>query len=152
MFTWEHKVLLSLSVCFLVGLGIFMWVEHIVDEFWAIGLPLKVGGLVINHWSTFWVFVSGLSVLTIMRAILRHTVECDVDGERVSKENAYMTYEKVFWWVIWDIYEKLMDVFTILLAVMRFDIWALLFIVHIVTVFTLHACRITTGRRPRIVY
>ena len=149
MFPWWHKILLSASVLFLVVLGILLWVEHVVDDFWSMGLPLKVGSLEIDDWRTFFLLIVGLSVLTCMRAVLKETVEVDIEMARQKKRITRMTFSLACWRTLWDIYEKLMDMFTILLAVMRFDIWIILFIVHACTVFSLHACGISKGRMPR---
>ena len=132
-----------------MGLWILLWAEHVVDEFYAIGLPLQVGGLTIKKWSTFWVFISGLSILTILRAYIKHTIERRIDSERAHLQEPIMTTDRMFWWVLWDVYEKIVDTSTILIAVLRIDIWFLLFTVHIMTVTYLLARKLNPGRRPR---
>lgn len=149
MLSHLHKILLLASVGFLLALGILLWVEHVVDDFWTMGLPLKVGSLEIDEWPTFYMFIIGLSILTCMRAVLKETVEIDIESARVGNIQTRMTFSLACWRTLWDVYEKLMDMFTILLAVMRFDIWIILFIVHACTVFILHASGISNGRTSR---
>lgn len=149
MFSQSHKVLLLVSIAFLLILWRLLWIEHVADDFWAMGLPIQVGGLTIRTWATFWIFIVGMSVLTILRAIIKHTAERDVIRVRAEKWEARMTWDMLWWWVVWDVYEKLVDVSTILIAVLRFDIWLILFVVHMVTVVILHALKIHQGRMDR---
>lgn len=149
MFSQSHKVLLLASIAFLLILWRLLWIEHVADDFWAMGLPIQVGGLAIRTWATFWIFIVGMSVLTILRAIIKHTAERDVIRVRAEKWEARMTWGMLWWWVVWDVYEKLVDVSTILIAVLRFDIWLILFVVHMVTVVILHALKIHQGRMDR---
>lgn len=149
MFSQSHKFLLLVSIAFLLILWRLLWLEHVADDFWAMGLPIHVGGLAIRTWATFWIFIVGMSVLTILRAIIKHTAERDVIRVRAEKWEARMTWGMLWWWVVWDVYEKLVDVSTILIAVLRFDIWLILFVVHMVTVVILHALKIHQGRMDR---
>ena len=149
MFSQTNKILLVSSILTLLLLWVWVWVEHIADDFWSVGLPIQVGGLVIRNWSTFWIFITGMSILTILRATLKHTVERDVVSARAQKDTGRMTYEKLTWWVVWDVYEKFIDTSMVLIAVLRFDIWFILFIVHVSSVFLLHWVQIHQGRLPR---
>lgn len=149
MFSPTHKLLLLVSIAFLLFMWWLLWLEHVADEFWTVGLPIQVGGLSIRTWTTFWLFINGMSVLTILRAIIKYGPERDVIRVRADKWEARMTWDTLWWWVVWDVYEKLVDVSTILIAVLRFDIWLILFVVHMVTVVILHALKIHQGRMER---
>lgn len=149
MFSQNNKILLVSSLTCLLVLWVILWLEHVADEFWTVGLPVEVGGLVIRSWVTFWVFLSGMCILTTLRAILKHTVERDVIRARANTIETRMTPDDVLWWVLWDVYEKIVDTSTILIAVLRIDIWFLLFTVHIMTVTYLLARKLNPGRRPR---
>lgn len=149
MFSPGNKIVLVSSILLLCVLWVILYAEHVADDFWDVGLPVRVGGLVIRTWTTFWVFMLGMSFLTVMRAILKHTVERDVVSARASRQQTRMTWNALRWWVIWDVYEKFIDVSMILIAVVRFDIWFILFVVHVFTVFLLHYIQIHDGRLPR---
>jgi hypothetical protein len=149
MFSQGNKILLVSSIVALLLLWVLLWAEHVTDDFWSVGLPIQVGGLVIRNWSTFWIFITGMSILTILRATLKHTVERDVVSARAQKDVERMTYQKLTWWVVWDVYENFMDTSMVLIAVLRFDIWFILFFVHVTTVFLLHWMKIHQGRVQR---
>ena len=149
MFSQNNKILLVSSLTCLLVLWVILWLEHVADEFWTVGLPVEVGGLVIRSWVTFWVFLSGMCILTTLRAILKHTVERDVIRARANTIETRMTPDDVLWWVLWDVYEKIIDTSMILIAVLRFDIWFILFFVHMLTVFSLHWAKVHDGRVPR---
>ena len=149
MFSTSNQRLLILSIVLVILVLVLLYYENAATDFWQLGLPLEVAGFEIRSPAVFWCVMVGLSMLTALRAVIHHTAEREVDVVRADPQRERLTCCDVFWWVTWDVYERLMDTLTILIAVLRFDVWLGLFIVHVVTVATLHGSDVTMGRLPR---
>lgn len=149
MFSASNQRLLLVSVAVTVVVLALLYYENAAADFWQFGLPLEVAGFEIRSAAIFWTVVGCLSVLTALRAVMHHTAEREVDQTRAAPEQPRTTWCDVFWWVVWEVYEKLMDTLTILVAVLRFDVWLILFLVHVGTVAVLHGSQVTAGRRRR---